>query len=82
VFTASAYQELYFNPCYQYVLEQQLANQLQHQCSRMAQQLAGAFELSTLQQRDAALVDGLWTFRCGGVLLNYTVVATSAHLSA
>jgi hypothetical protein len=63
VFAASAYQEFYFNPCYQYVLQEPLADQLQQQCSQMAQQLAGAFELSTLQQRDAELVDGLWTFR-------------------
>jgi hypothetical protein len=63
VFETSAYQQFYINPCYQYVLAGQMLGQLQQHCSHMAQQLHGAFELSTLQQQDAALVDGLWTFR-------------------
>jgi hypothetical protein len=63
VFEASAYQQFYINPCFQYVLAGQMLEQLQQQCKRMEQQFAGAYELSTLQQQDAALVDGLWTFK-------------------
>lgn len=66
VFEASAYQQHYINPCFQYVLAGQLLGQLQQQCTQMAQEFAGAYELSTLQQQDAALVDGLWTFRSPG----------------
>lgn len=69
VFEASAYQQHYINPCFQYVLAGQLLGQLQQQCTQMAQKFAGAYELSTLQQQDAALVDGLWTFRWAAQLL-------------
>lgn len=63
VFSSSGYAETHYNPCWQYVLAGPAMARLQQYCRQKAEELLGSFYISTLQQEDAPLVDGLWTFR-------------------
>lgn len=64
VLTKHGYQELYSSPCWEFILQGPLL-ELQPPGFReqLQQKLGNQYELSTLQQRDAELVNSLWVYR-------------------